>query len=365
MTESILQFGGGKFLRAFVDLFVDEINRDGGFDHRVVVVQSSDSDRARVFNDQDGYHVLIRGLQGGQPVDSTHRVRSVSRALVAGSDWSEVLDVARSKHLHWLVSNTTEAGLTLEDSEVNLHPGSTPRSFPAKLAEVLHARYESGGTPVQILPCELVDRNADRLRDLTIEQGRLWGFSPRALDWIRDEITWSNTLVDRIVSEAPKGHALAAEDALLCAAEPFATWAIEAGAPWPHAAIQTVERIDAYSLRKVRILNGAHTALVQKALGKVETVLEVMEDPDLRSWLESLMLEEIVPTVEDRVQDAEGFARTALERFANPYLHHRLADIALHQDEKIKVRLLPTYEEYIDRFGRKPPRLSEALNTGG
>ena len=125
--------------------------------------------------------------------------------------------------------------------------------------------------------------------------------------------------------------------------------------------MNAVRHIDAYSLRKVRILNGAHTALVQKALGQVETVLEAMQDESLRAWLEELMMEEIVPTVRDRVEDAAGFAQATLERFSNPFLHHRLEDIALHHEVKVKVRLLPTCEEFTQRFGRGPARLAEVL----
>lgn len=111
----------------------------------------------------------------------------------------------------------------------------------------------------------------------------------------------------------------------------------------------------------MRILNGAHTALVAKAQGHVEKVLQAMEDDDLCTWLRDLMFEEIVPTADDRVEDAEGFATATLEQFANPYLHHRLQDIALHQEEKVKVRFQPTFEEYVRRTGQRPPRLAEAL----
>ncbi len=364
MTESMLQFGGGKFLRAFVDLFVEEMNHSDHPVGRVVVLQSSDSSRAEAFNSQTHYHVLIRGSQAGRVVDETRQVHSVSRAVVAGHEWGTTLEIGRSEDLRWIVSNTTEAGLALDTAEVGADEVGTPRSFPAKLASVLSARYDAGAFPIQVLPCELVDRNADLLRSLVLKQAHTWGFARDVLDWIGDGVVWSNTLVDRIVSAPPPRHPLETMDALLCAAEPFAIWAIESEEPpFAHPAVHAVSQIDAYVLRKVRILNGAHTALVQRALGQVETVLEAMEDASLREWLEALMFEEIVPVVEDRVEDAAGFARATLERFSNPYLRHRLADIALHQEEKVKVRLIPTYEEFVHRFGRKPARLSKALGV--
>ena len=77
--------------------------------------------------------------------------------------------------------------------------------------------------------------------------------------------------------------------------------------------------------------------------------------------LKLLIFEEIVPTLEGEVEDPGGFADDVLERFANPFLEHRLADIALHQDDKVRVRLVPTYEAYVAKYGDRPVRLSEIL----
>lgn len=120
--------------------------------------------------------------------------------------------------------------------------------------------------------------------------------------------------------------------------------------------------MESYALRKVRILNGAHTALVAKALplGLV-TVREAVADAGVRAWLEGLLFEEIVPALEGRTDDPAGFAHQTLERFANPFLDHRLADIALHHDVKLQTRLAPTAAEFRERFGRAPRRLGEVL----
>jgi len=368
LPETVLQFGTGKFLRCFVDLFVDEANRGCGQPlGRVVAVQSTGSERARSINAQQGrYHVVIRGLAGGERVDRTLEVAGVSRALAAGDDWPGVLEVARSEPLRLVVSNTTEAGLALDESDAP--GGGPPRSFPAKLLAVLLARQEAGLEGVTILPCELVDGNADRLRELVLVQAGRWQVPASQADWVRDACRWHNTLVDRIVSAPPAGDPLAERDPLYAVAEPFALWLIEGtpdlGSLAEHPAVQLVEDLAPYALRKVRILNGAHTALVAKArrLG-FETVREAVADTAVRAWLEELLFEEIIPTIADRVEqaDAEQFARDVLERFANPFLDHRLADIALHHDVKLGTRLVPTSEEYRERFGRAPRLLGDVL----
>ena len=361
LPETILQFGGGSFLRAFADVFVHEANAGGGAVGRIVVVQSTESNRAALLNAQGGkYHVVFRGLADGVEIDRTLAVRSISRALIAKSEWAEVIHVARSPALRMVISNTTEAGYSLVDND----DPEMPRSFPARLLCVLRARYRAGLPGLAVLPCELVEPNGDLLRKLVLGQAEAWDLDRGLQDWIRRDVRWVNTLVDRIVSGRPDAHPLLGSDGLLTAAEPFALWVVEAraGDLLEHPCVRYVPDVRPYALRKVRILNGAHTALVCKALPSgLRTVREAVGDPAVGPWLRRLVFEEIVPTLEHAVEDAGQFAKQVLERFANPFLDHRLEDIALHHEEKVKVRLMPTYEAFLKSFGRPPELLAKIL----
>lgn len=354
----ILQFGAGNFLRAFVDLFVSQT----GFD-RIVVVQSTGIERADALNRAGGkYHVAIQGFADGRVIDETEEVTSIQEALHAGTQWDRVLDAARDPALRWIVSNTTEAGFALD--ETDLANVGTPHSFPAKLLAVLLARHAAGLPGVTILPCELIERNGSRLRDLVLEQAARWQVPAPALAWLKDECRWINNLVDRIVPGPPKSHPLLESDPLLLSAEPFAFWAIETAGDFElkHPAIVTAPDITPYYLRKVRILNGLHSALVCKALPMgIETVREAVQHPEVGPWLQRLLDEEIVPVLEGRVEDPAAFGRTTLDRFRNPFLEHKLSAIALNHEAKMKVRLLPTYEEYRTKFGREPELLSALM----
>ena len=364
LPETILQFGTGKFLRAFADLFVHELNEQGKATGRIVVLQSTGTERAAAFNAQRGrYHVAIRGLREGRRIDETVEVQSVRRALAAATDWQEVLAVARSGALRAIVSNTTEAGYALDPAD---RPADAPpRSFPAKLLVLLAHRFEAARSGPTILPCELLEGNGDRLLELVLEQAGRWGWAGSLVDWIRGACSWPSTLVDRIVS-APRPDDPWAADPLAAVTEPFALWLVEGTSPLAgladHPAVRHVERLEPYYLRKVRILNGAHTALVAKArpLG-FQTVRDAVEDPQIGGWLRQLLFEEIVAVLEGRTEEPERFAEQALERFANPYLDHRLADIALHHEVKLRTRLLPSYEEFCRRFGRTPRLLGEIV----
>src|SRR4051794_23130049 len=157
LPETVLQFGAGNFLRAFADLFVHQANEQGRNVGRVVVVQSTGDARANLLNQQGGrYHVVVRGLEDGKVVDRVEEAASISRALFAASQWADILDVARSPALRFILSNTTEAGYAVEPADQQNPAGSPPKSFPAKLAAVLHARWAAGRPGLTLLPCELI-----------------------------------------------------------------------------------------------------------------------------------------------------------------------------------------------------------------
>ena len=358
-SDTILQFGTGRFLRSFVDLFIHEANEFGDTRWDVVAVQSTGDERARQLC-SGPFQVALRGMFGGERVDTVTTVHSIRRALAATTSWGEVLSVGECETLKVVVSNTTEAGLALDDADHERR--AVPCSYPAKLLDVLIRRYQAGLPAITIMPCELVDWNARVLRALVLDQATRWGVDEEIRVWVGEAVTWCDTLVDRIVSAPPDDHPLLAEDPLLSVAEPFALWAVaDASMPIEHPAIQVVDDVMPFSLRKVRILNGAHTALVEKALGKFVTVREAMADPETRDWLETLVIEEIVPVVDARVEDAAPFARDVFERFENPFLDHRLEDVALHQSDKVSIRLLPTYNDYDQMFGKPPALLGKAI----
>ncbi len=379
-SNVVLQFGAGNFLRAFFCRFVHEMNEAGQTPPvSVVVVQSTEGDRARLLNEAEGhFYVVVRGQENGQAVERVEEVASVERALVADNEWDDVLAIARSPRLIAITSNTTEAGLALDPKDNTGPPeaGTAPYSFPAKLTAVLWERFTHGLPGVLILPCELIADNADTLRSLVVEQATRWGWaSQNFTDWLQNACTWANTLVDGIVSGRPSRETvlptiatLLDADPLLTVAEPFRFFAVEnkLGTEWlRHPDIALVPDVRPFALRKVRILNGAHTSLLMRVRqtdrDDIQFVRQAVADPDLREWLHGLLFEEVVPTVASRVDGAETFAHQTLERFANPYLDHRFSDIALHHDTKIKVRLVPTRNEYEAQFGRLPPRLTALM----
>jgi tagaturonate reductase len=368
LPETILQFGSGRFLRAFFDLFVHHANEAGHRVGRIVVVQSTGDGRAGGLNKQGGkYHVVVRGYENGTVVDRVEECASISRAVHAGTQWDEVLKLATSPDLKVIISNTTEAGYSLDPADAAAD--AVPRSFPGKLLKVLFARWASKRPPVTIVPCELIEGNAGILKGVVAKLAAGWNYPAPFVDWLNEDCVWLHTLVDRIVTGTPADHPLLATDPMVLVAEPFALFALEdhpkSQLTFPHPAVVRDKDVAPYFLRKVRILNAAHTALLIKAVPRGFTIVrDAVNDPALNAWLRKLLFDEIVPTLKGRVDEGKWFAEQTLDRFKNPFLDHKFADIALHHENKIKVRLVPTRDEYAAKVGKRPPLLSDIIDEG-
>lgn len=108
----MIQFGEGNFLRAFVDWHFNELNKNGLFNGRIVVVQPLANGTVDLLNEQDGlYTVLLRGIRNGKRIERTEIITSVSRGVNPHTDWKAFLDNAHNPDLRYVVSNTTEAGI--------------------------------------------------------------------------------------------------------------------------------------------------------------------------------------------------------------------------------------------------------------
>ena len=133
--------------------------------------------------------------------------------------------------------------------------------------------------------------------------------------------------------------------------------AIAAELPLAEAGLEVIwtDDLKPYRTRKVRILNGGHTASVLAAyLAGLDTVEEMTKDRQISAFLRRVLLEEIVPQVPLPEAERRAYAATILERFGNPFIRHELLSIALNSVSKWVVRVLPTVEDWV-RDGKPAP----------
>ncbi|AWK89770.1 tagaturonate reductase [Azospirillum thermophilum] len=379
LPVTVLQIGDGNFLRGFVDWMIDIANGQGLTRAGVAVVQPLDRGIADLLRRQDHlYTVLLRGIEDGREVEARRVVSCVSDALNPYADWARVMSYATSPVLRFVVSNTTEAGIA--DVEEAYTPQSCQESFPAKVAALLHARYTAlGGTPesgLVFLPCELIEANGANLKRIVLAHARRWGLEAGFIAWVERHNHFLNTLVDRIVPGYPRDEAAALfgrwgyEDQLTVAGEPFHVWVIEGPAalaeelPLHKAGLNVVwtDDLQPYRTRKVRILNGAHTASALAAyVAGIDTVKGMMDDPTVAAYLNQVMFREIVPFVPLPEAERQQYAATIMERFGNPYIRHELISIALNSVSKWQVRVLPSLKDWVAAHGEAPAGLSFSL----
>lgn len=366
-TTPIVQFGTSRFLQAHADLFVSEALAAGAAPGPITVVQTTgDAARAaRLGALTEGYDVRIRGLQRGAAVDEVRRVTSVARALSLGADLAMVQRIL-AEEARIVLSNTADAGFRPQpaDGGAAFDPAM---SYPAKLAHLLRPRFEAGGAPLQVMPTELVQDNGRVLRGLVLDAAA--GMDAGYRDWLADGVLWVNSLVDRIVSEPlhPAG----------AVAEPYALWAIEARGglvpPCSHPAVDLVADLGPVERRKLFVLNLGHSWMVSdwqarggQARGGQGAVFvrDVMADRDWSARLHHLYAEEVVPAF---IAAGEGpgihdYIAQTQERFANPFLDHRLEDIAQNHAEKL-ARRIGAFLRWARAYGdtRPKPMLEAAL----
>lgn len=350
MSETpILQFGSSRFLLAHVDLFISQAMERGAALGPVAVVQTTGNPRsaARVaaLTRGGGYPVRIRGMRDGAVVDVELRGNAIALGLNAASDWEEVRRRARMAQV--ILSNTGDRGFetdVADSADLARDFTQVPRSFPAKIGVLLYERFQTQPeAPLTLFPCELVPRNGDVLRGIVDGIAAEWGLPLSFRDWLARHCVFANSLVDRIVSEPiePVG----------AVAEPYALWAVEDRLglvlPCAHPSIVLTGDLDHFEGLKLHVLNLGHSFLAGRWLAEGragdETVRAAMADAGLRADLESVWSDEVLPVLAQGGAEAgaAAYVGQVRERFLNPFLDHRLADIADNHAAKTRRRVLP------------------------
>lgn len=372
MKEKIIQFGAGNFLRAFADYFIDKSNKDNLFDGKVVIVSPTNSKTVEKINSQQGkYNLYIRGISDNKEICNRIQIDSISRAINPYMDFDSYISLAHNQDFRYIISNTTEAGIIFsQDDKFNDRPA---KSFPAKLTQLLFERYKLNLDGFIIFACELIDNNADVLKECVLKYADLWQLGDDFTKWICNNNHFCNTLVDRIVTGYPKDEAqslceeIGFDDKLLDTAEPYHLWAIEGDfeneLPLKKAGLNVIwtDDIKPYKKMKVRILNGCHTSLVfASLLCGISTVKQSLDDDDLHKFLNLCMFDYILPTLGD-TEENRAFANAVFERFANPYIKHMWKSISLNSVSKFNARVLPTIIDYINKNNAVPKPLAFSL----
>jgi tagaturonate reductase len=378
--EKILQIGEGNFLRCFIDWQIDILNEKNDLNAGIVIARRADTNTPPSLNEQDGlYTTLLRGYDDKGHLHNARRIISaVTREISICHDYDVFLSLARNQQLRFIISNTTEAGIVYSNEDC--FDDNPPSTYPAKLTRLLYERYVYCDGSVTggfiLLPCELLDFNGEKLKEIVLQYIGLWGLEPEFQAWVMHANIFCSTLVDRIVSGFPEDEIeeltqeFGYRDQFMVIGEYFHFFAIQAPKQVGEELkldcsdlnIAIVDDLKPYKERKIGILNGCHTALAPVSLlCHIELVKDATTNPLLEQYLEKLLEKEIIPSLELPSDDLWKFAREVITRFKNPYIEHKLRDISKNSMTKFKTRLLPQLLRYYENNKRVPPFITLAL----
>lgn len=375
----IMQFGEGNFLRAFVDWILQDLNDKQVINSDVVVVQPMPMGRVKELAAQDGLYTLcLEGIDKGEKVQSRNIIDVLGDFVNPFEEYEKFLSYGRSEDLEVVISNTTEAGIALDSTDTDLT--KCPKSFPGKLLALLKARYDHFNGDMSkglaIIPCELIDHNGDELKKVLIELAEINKTDKDFINWLTSANHFTSTLVDRIVPGYPRDKAkeiceeTGFNDNNIVKGEIFHLWVlqkepfVQSKLPADKSGLNVIfaDDITPYKQRKVKILNGSHTSMVPVAyLCGIDTVREAVTDEDVGKFVQGLVNDEIKPTIDLPKNEMDDFANSVIERFMNPFIRHELMSIALNSTTKFKTRLLPTYNDYLKKFGKSPKHILFSL----
>jgi fructuronate reductase len=366
--EGIVHFGIGAFHRAHQAWYTDAAMNAGDRDWGIIGVSLRSADVAKQMNPQNGLYSLSERSGDGVALRT---IGSVQRVLVAAQEAQSVVAALASPDTHIVSFTITEKGYCrASDGSLDLALADEASVY-AFLAQGMKARRDAGLPGLTLLSCDNLANNGAQLERLMTEY--LTAYAPDLRDWFAKECTCPSTMVDRIVpattieDRAAVSEALGMSDEAAVVTEPFSQWVIEdrfAGPRprWEVGGAQLTSDVQAYETAKLRMLNGAHSALAYLGLERGHVyVHQAIADPALHPLIDTLMRDEAATSLTPALgQDLNAYAYTLLTRFANPALNHKLIQIAMDGSQKIPQRWLETLAHH-QREGRPCPAILTAL----
>lgn len=361
----IVHLGLGAFHRAHQAVFTEDAVAAGGGDWGICGVTQRSGLVVDQLVPQDGlYTVAVRGAAG----ERLRVVGSVREVVWARADPDRLLQRIAAPTTSVISLTVTEKGYHRDPATDRLRTDSpeiaadieqrTTRTVLGQLVEGLDRRRRHTAAPITVVCCDNLPGNGRVVQalvgDFVARRYREDGLAA----WISGHVRFPSTMVDRIVpATTPADRTrvaaqLGAEDRGLVVTEPFSQWVIEddfAGPrpAWERAGAIMTGDVAPYERIKLRMLNGSHSTLAYLGqLADHEFVADAVASPGLAAVLRALFDDDVAPTLEiPRGFDLGRYGQDLLERFANPGLRHRTAQIAMDGSQKLPQRLLGTVRD--------------------
>lgn len=361
IDTGVVHLGPGAFHRAHQAWFFESLlSHDSRWGICAVSLRSTDVRDALAPQD-NLYTLAIR-----DEVMSYQVIGAIRELLVAPESPETVLQRLASPKTHVVTLSVTEKGYCLAadgaldvahpDVRRDLQYPRAPHSVVGFLVEALRRRRENRTPPFSVVSCDNLVDNGGKLARATSQFASL--HDAELGKWIEREVVFPRTMVDSITPAttealtASVASTLGVQDRWPVQREAFTQWVIEdvfrhTVPDWERMGVTLTNDVAGYDRAKLRLLNGAHSTLAYVGLlAGYATVAEAMKDETLRTFVQNLMTEDILPSLKaPRGLELRAYIHSILERFRNPAMAHELAQIAWDGSQKLPFRLLGTIRE--------------------
>jgi fructuronate reductase len=358
VTTGVVHLGIGAFHRAHQAAVFDALIRGGDTRWGVRGASLRSPGVRDQMNPQDGLYAMT--VRDGHS-EQVRILGAVKDVLVAPEDPAALVEALASADTHLATLTVTEKGYRLDpatgtlledDAEVaaDLADLSRPRTAPGFLTAALALRKARGLKPFTAISCDNLPHNGERLRAAVLAMaGR---HDPRLRDWIGTEGAFPQTMVDRIVPATTPEDIVAltarlgVADLAMVKTEPFLQWVVEDRFAGPRpdleaAGVQVATAVAPWEEAKLRLLNGAHSAIAYLGgLAGSTFVHEVTALPVARRFVERLWDESAATLTPPPGLNVSAYRQALMARFDNPSLNHRTRQIAMDGSQKLPQRLL-------------------------
>ncbi|WP_119268903.1 mannitol dehydrogenase family protein [Taklimakanibacter deserti] len=359
IRTGIVHLGVGAFHRAHQAVYVDDCLNAGAKDWGIIGASLRRTDTRDALEGQDGLYTLATRSSDGEKL---RVIGSLSSVLVAPENPAVLIDALSDPAIRIVTLTVTEkAYLRAADGRLNAddpdivhdlaHP-ERPKTVHGFLTQALERRQAQGIAPFTILCCDNLPANGTTLRQVMLDFAHLRG--RRWVDHVALNVAFPSSMVDRIVPATTPGDrarisaTLGVDDAWPVVTEPFSQWVVEERFPtgrpdWENFGVTMVKDVTPFEEMKLRLLNGAHSALAYLGLlSGHATVDEAFAAPPLRHFID-LLWAEAATTLPAAVSGQTGpYTQELAQRFANKALAHQLRQIATDGSQKLPQRIIST-----------------------
>ena len=357
----IVHLGLGNFHRAHFAIYTAKAVAQAGGDWGIYAYSFRSKALAEALNKQD----LLYSVIDFAPNTEAVAIPAIHSAAVAGPDkvHEVIAEIARPSTK--IISITvTEAGysisqktngLDLDSSDIQSDlKGNNPKTLVGVIVRGLQARIANNAVPITVLSCDNLNSNGDRTKNQVVEfiEALPSSESTPLLDFVKNSVTFPNSMVDRIVPGTEERHIALAEERLgvhdssPVPAEPFTMWALEdnfiAGRPaWEKAGAIFTEHVEQFEIMKLRLLNGAHSLLAYfGALDNCETIPDARFRLFIEEALRAVLYTEYLPSLTmPQGLTADGYIDQLFSRWSNTVLGDKTSRVGSDGSTKLPQRI--------------------------